>query len=285
MDDNQMMTTPIPEDLQLSESITSVYLHNSSMLPSFTNNIKTTETPKIDTVNSITLLPFSKLTNQILDSDRKDSRTDIRQQQEAANNASDENVYTVTPVSVTLIPTTETEMHYNDDDDGVTDVTDTNDDQRDIIQTTTLDPMTEMYSGHYHEENPGQYHEVNPGQYHEVNPGQYHEVNPGQYHEVNPGQYIGDEGKYQSVKYQNLESTYPGGYEVNEVKVDFDNRDEHKIYNVQAKAGDFIIGEVGKIDVNNGQTVEGVRYTALDGEVDPLKIAEILNRYFGTRTS
>ena len=80
---------------------------------------------------------------------------------------------------MTLIPTTETEMHYNDDDDGVTDVTDTNDDQRDMIQTTTLDPMTEMYSGHYHEENPGQYHEVNPGQYHEVNPGQYHEVNPG----------------------------------------------------------------------------------------------------------
>ena len=38
--------------------------------------------------------------------------------------------------------------------------------------------------------------------------------------------------------------------------MDFDNRDEHKIYNVQAKAGDFIIGEVGKIDVNNGQTVE-----------------------------
>ena len=79
MDDNQMMTTPIPEDLQLSESITSVYLHNSSMLPSFTNNIKTTETPKIDTVNSITLLPFSKLTNQILDSDRKDSGANIRQ--------------------------------------------------------------------------------------------------------------------------------------------------------------------------------------------------------------
>merc|ERR1711976_983509 len=97
---------------------------------------------------------------------------------------------------------------------------------KEIIDTT---------GGEYTEVNPGQYHEVNPGQYHEANPGQYHEVNPGQYHEVNPGQYIGDEGKYQSVKYQNLESTYPGGYEVNEVKVDFDNRDEHKIYNVQAK--------------------------------------------------
>ena len=82
--------------------------------------------------------------------------------------------------------------------------------------------------------------------------GQYHEVNPGQYDERDPGRYYkGHEGKY-----QNLESAYPGDYEVNEVKVDFDNRDEHKIYNVQAKAGDFIIGEVGKIDVNNGQTVE-----------------------------
>ena len=66
-------------------------------------------------------------------------------------------------------------------------------------------------------------------------------MNPGQYHD----------------NYQNLDKAYPSGeYEVNEVKVDFDNRDEHKIYNVQAKAGDFIIGEVGKIDVNNGQTVE-----------------------------
>merc|ERR1712066_624653 len=56
-------------------------------------------------------------------------------------------------------------------------------------------------------------------------------------------------------------------YEVNNVKVDFDHQDNHKTYTVEAKAGDFIIGEVGKIDVNNGQTLEGVRYTALDGEV------------------
>ena len=71
-------------------------------------------------------------------------------------------------------------------------------------------------------------------------------MNPGQYQAAHEGQY------------QDLEPAYPrpGDYEVNEVKVDFDNRDEHKIYNVQAKAGDFIIGEVGKIDVNNGQTVE-----------------------------
>jgi len=152
-----------------------------------------------------------------------------------------------------------------------------------VAGSSTGGEYLEAHEGRYLEVNPGQYHEVNPGQYHEISPGQYHEVNPGQYDEVNPGQYqAAHEGQY-----QDLEPAYPrpGDYEVNEVKVDFDNRDEHKIYNVQAKAGDFIIGEVGKIDVNNGQTVEGVRYTALEGEVDPLRIAEILNRYFGTRTS
>ena len=30
---------------------------------------------------------------------------------------------------------------------------------------------------------------------------------------------------------------------------------------------------------------QGVRYTALQGEVDPLRIREILNRFFGARTS
>ena len=84
---------------------------------------------------------------------------------------------------------------------------------------------------------------------------------------------------------------------MNNVKVDFDHQDNHKTYTVEAKAGDFIIGEVrgtvgivdvdsvdlwsllvsnlliapeasscnsyqllslqvGKIDVNNGQTLE-----------------------------
>lgn len=84
--------------------------------------------------------------------------------------------------------------------------------------------------------------------------GQYHEVNPGQYTELSPGQYL---EQHHDTYYQNLDKAYPNGdYEVNEVKVDFEREDEHKIYNVQAKAGDFIIGEVGKIDVNNGQTVE-----------------------------
>jgi hypothetical protein len=133
-----------------------------------------------------------------------------------------------------------------------------------------------LFSGQYHEINPGQYHEVNPGQYHEQNPGQYEELHPGQYNELSPGH---------AGQYHNFEKSYSRDYEVNDVKVDFDHQDEHKIYNVQAKAGDFIIGEVGRIDVNNGQTLEGVRYTALEGEVDPLRISQILKKFFGTGTS
>ena len=112
------------------------------------------------------------------------------------------------------------------------------------------------------------------GQYHEVNPGQYHELHPGQYHEVNPGQYQEDvftkpvSSKYPSKgQYRNHEDSYSEEYEVtnginicmlivlifgllqflvqvNNVKVDFDHQDNHKTYTVEAKAGDFIIGEV-----------------------------------------
>jgi len=118
-----------------------------------------------------------------------------------------------------------------------------------------------ILSGQYHEVNPGQYTEQNPGQYHEKNPGQYHEVNPGQYHEVNPGQ-----------------------VEVDSVKVDFQHRSQDtRSYNVQASAGKFILGEVGRIDLNSGQTLEGVRYTAVKGDVDQERITHILERYFGTR--
>merc|ERR1712106_378545 len=109
----------------------------------------------------------------------------------------------------------------------------------------------------------GQYHEINPGQYHEANPGQYHETNPGQYDEINPGQDLG----------------------VENVTVDFDHGDESRNYNVQANAGDFIIGEVGQIDINSGQTFQGVRYTAVEGEVDQAQISDILEKYFGARTS
>jgi len=85
-------------------------------------------------------------------------------------------------------------------------------------------------------------------------------------------------------QYRNHEDSYSEEYEVNNVKVDFDHQDNHKTYTVEAKAGDFIIGEVGKIDVNNGQTLEGVRYTALDGEVSQRRISQILERFFGTRS-
>merc|ERR1719219_629713 len=85
----------------------------------------------------------------------------------------------------------------------------------------------------------------------------------GQYNEVNPGQYTLDD---------------------KDIEVDVNNRDnESRIYNVRANAGDFIIGEAGRIDINSGQTLEGVRYTAVESEVDYEKIKEILDVYFGAR--
>lgn len=156
---------------------------------------------------------------------------------------------------------------------------------QDYEEPTTVD----WFDGQYYEQNPGQYHETNPGQYHEENPGQYHEENPGQYHEENPGQY-----RYHHQQQQDDDDDQPqqqqqaGGQDqlvdVDDLTVDFNHKDETKIYNVQAKAGEFIIGEVGKINLNNGQTLEGVRYTAVDGFLDKGKISEILLRFFGTQT-
>jgi len=121
----------------------------------------------------------------------------------------------------------------------------------------------------------GQDHEEHPGQYHEHHPGQYNEKHPGQYHEVHPGQY--DKTKEDKGKtHDNLG--------VENVTVDFEHGQESRIYNVQANAGEFIIGEVGKIDINSGQTLQGVRYTALEGEVDEAQILDILEKYFGART-
>ena len=37
---------------------------------------------------------------------------------------------------------------------------------------------------------------------------------------------------------------------------------ESRIYNVRANAGDFIIGEAGRIDINSGQTLEVENYRA-----------------------
>ena len=38
--------------------------------------------------------------------------------------------------------------------------------------------------------------------------------------------------------------------------VEFNEKDATKSYNVHQKTGDYIIGEVGKIDIKNGQTLE-----------------------------
>ena len=108
-------------------------------------------------------------------------------------------------------------------------------------ESKTLSP-DEIIEGQYHEINPGQYHEVNPGQYHEKNPGQYHETNPGQYHESNPGQYDAKQSG------QDLG--------VDKITVNFDHGEKSRSYNVKANAGEFIIGEVGRIDIDSGQTLE-----------------------------
>lgn len=122
----------------------------------------------------------------------------------------------------------------------------------------------EVNPGQYYEDSPGQYHEDNPGQYHEVHPGQYHERHPGQYHEVNPGQDL----------------------VVDNIEVDVNNsEDDTRIYNIQANAGEFVVGEVGEI--NNGQILAGVRYTlAGDGVIDAQRLAEILEGFgFGQKIS
>ena len=132
-------------------------------------------------------------------------------------------------------------------------------------ETTTLPLAQLILSGQYHESNPGQYYEINPGQYYEVNPGQYNEVNPGQYHEENPGQYI--EENSPSV--------------LDDVKVEVKHTEDAKIYNVQSKVDKFIIGEYGTISKESGQTLHGVRYTAVaDVSVDPNLIYQTLIKYF-----
>jgi len=277
--DNHQVSTPsgphnsaaaLPDDLQLSESITSVYLHNSHTSQTETKNIETTENPKTESGNSITLMPYGKLANHMQET-RKDSTT---------RQSITENIFTVTPqyFSSTSQTTEMTTSLVPESDIRTPDGAPVTEPTEPIHTTTDISdvPLETLFSGQYHEINPGQYHEVNPGQYTEQNPGQYQELHPGQYNELHPGQ---------SGQYHNFEKSYSKDYEVNDVKVDFDHQDEHKIYNVQAKAGDFIIGEVGRIDVNNGQTLEGVRYTALEGEVDPLRISQILEKFFGAGTS
>ena len=210
--DNHVTTTPVPDDLQLSESITSVYLHNSSVKQSVKKDIKTSEIPNKETVNSIKMLPYSKPVDEVLSPESSPA-----------------------PTPGTARPVTE--------------------------RVFTVTPVYAPQDGQYHETNPGPYQHDDIGDtaqpyIHDTRANYQHDPTgdtaPAYQHDT-----AGD------VSYSNLDTNYPGDYEVNEVKVDFDNQDEHKIYNVQAKAGDFIIGEVGRIDINNGQTVEvspGVRW-------------------------
>ena len=88
------------------------------------------------------------------------------------------------------------------------------------------------------------------------------------------------------------------------VDVEYFPEEKVKTYNVHRKTGDFVIGEAGKIDTNNGQTLEvnmmhylasrsgvtinnvvfisqGVRYTFLAEFLDTNQISEILRTYFG----
>ena len=59
--------------------------------------------------------------------------------------------------------------------------------------------------------------------------------------------------------------------------------DHAKVYNVQSRVDEFIIGEYGTISTANGQTQHGVRYTAVaddDSGVDRDFIYETLLKYF-----
>ena len=153
---------------------------------------------------------------------------------------------------------------------------------------TTSVPLAQLiYSGQYHEVNPGQYHEVNPGQYHEINPGQYNEVNPGQYSTDRRGdspkppseQYFTEEPR--AINTAGSHNTLPSK-SLNDVQVEVQHTDDAQIYNVQSEIdGRFIIGEYGTISKESGQTLQGVRYTAVsDVSVDPSLIYQTLIKYF-----
>ena len=82
---------------------------------------------------------------------------------------------------------------------------------------------------------------MNPGQYHEINPGQYHEVHPGQYHEINPGQ---DVTAHPGDEYED----YDTQLDTIQVDMDQDLEEDTRIYNIKVKVGEFVVGEVGKIN-------------------------------------
>merc|ERR1719436_1146145 len=205
---------------------------------------------------------------------------------------------TVTSTDESVVQTST--LPYNSNNYDSTEITTTN---YDSTETTTLPLAQLILSGKYHEVNPGQYNEVNPGQYNEINPGQYHEVNPGQYSEVHPGQDLNEleksiPGQPEELQPQSrgfespaplrtadqsqaIVKKKPVKQSLNDVQVEVKQTENTKIYNVQSKVDKFIIGEYGTISKESGQTLQGVRYTAVaDVSVDPNLIYETLIKFF-----
>ena len=135
------------QDLQLSESITSLYLHNATISQSLTNNVETTKSPKMDSVNSITLMPLSKLSNNM--KNLKMETTTVR--------PSTENIFTVTPLYITTTSTKPSQPKPNLGSMLRSGEIATVGAERTTDAATLLETL---YSGQYHEQNPGQYHEV-----------------------------------------------------------------------------------------------------------------------------
>merc|ERR1712008_619101 len=148
-------------------------------------------------------------------------------------------------------------------------------------ETTTLPLVQLILSGKYHEINPGQYHEVNPGQY------QYQDdLNELEQQQPLQQQCRGFESaplrtadqSQAIVKKQPVRKVQSS---LNDVQVEVKQTENTKIYNVQSKVDKFIIGEYGTISKESGQTLQGVRYTALaDVSVDPNLIYETLIKFF-----
>ena len=65
-----------------------------------------------------------------------------------------------------------------------------------------------------------------------------------------------------------------------DVKIEVEKTGDKKVYNVQSKVDDFIIGEYGTISESSGQTLQGVRYTAVDSSVDQKLIYDTLTKFF-----
>merc|ERR1711935_370198 len=199
---------------------------------------------------------------------------------------------TVTSTDESVVQTST--LPYNSNNDFET--TETTTTNYDSTETTTLPLAQLILSGKYHEVNPGQYNEISPGQYHEINPGQYAEVHPGTQNLNELEKSIPERPEELQPQSRGFESPAPlrtadqsqaivkkkpVKQSLNDVQVEVKQTENTKIYNVQSKVDKFIIGEYGTISKESGQTLQGVRYTALaDVSVDPNLIYETLIKFF-----